>query len=138
MRSLKVTAKAFRAGLHRTAHRVGPVPSGFSDRLTDTGIQSQPGSPVRCEPGRPDRRFEYSIGRRLGFHDGVPGRYWSINGQMFPQVPMFVVAEGDVVLMTVRNRSGEVHPTHLHGHQRCFRRGDRAVSPWRDLRPCQL
>jgi FtsP/CotA-like multicopper oxidase with cupredoxin domain len=26
------------------------------------------------------------------------------------------VAEGDVVFMTVRNGSGEVHPMHLHGH----------------------
>jgi FtsP/CotA-like multicopper oxidase with cupredoxin domain len=34
---------------------------------------------------------------------------------IFPDVPMFVVAEGDVVQMRVTNRSGDVHPMHLHG-----------------------
>ena len=35
---------------------------------------------------------------------------------MFPDVPMYVVSEGDVVQMTIENTSGEVHPMHLHGH----------------------
>ncbi|MDQ2699163.1 MAG: multicopper oxidase domain-containing protein, partial [Actinomycetota bacterium] len=35
---------------------------------------------------------------------------------LYPDVPMFTVAEGDVVRMTVRNDSGDVHPMHLHGH----------------------
>lgn len=35
---------------------------------------------------------------------------------MFPDVPMYVVSEGDVVRMTVENTSGQVHPMHLHGH----------------------
>jgi FtsP/CotA-like multicopper oxidase with cupredoxin domain len=29
---------------------------------------------------------------------------------------MFMVAEGDVVRMTLENHSGEAHPMHLHGH----------------------
>ena len=29
---------------------------------------------------------------------------------------MFVVREGDVVVMHIENHSGEVHPMHLHGH----------------------
>jgi hypothetical protein len=33
-RSPKVTANAFRAGFHRMAHRVLPVPVGSSDRVT--------------------------------------------------------------------------------------------------------
>ena len=48
-----------------------------------------------------DRRFDYSIGRRPGFLDGRPGLWWSINGHLFPDVPMFVVDEGDVVRMTI-------------------------------------
>ena len=35
---------------------------------------------------------------------------------MWPNVPMFMVAEGDVVRMTIDNHSGDVHPMHLHGH----------------------
>jgi len=31
-------------------------------------------------------------------------------------VPMFMVTEGDIVRMTIKNTSGQVHPMHLHGH----------------------
>ena len=41
-----------------------------------------------------DRRFDYAIGRRPGFLDGRPGLWWTINGHLFPDVPMFVVAAG--------------------------------------------
>jgi FtsP/CotA-like multicopper oxidase with cupredoxin domain len=56
------------------------------------------------------------VGRRPGFVRGRPGLWWTINGHLFPDVPMFVVAQGDVVRMRVENHSGEVHPMHLHGH----------------------
>ncbi|MGA9100540.1 multicopper oxidase family protein [Aeromicrobium sp.] len=64
----------------------------------------------------PDRTFDYSIGRRPGFLDGKPGLWWSINGHLWPDVPMFTVREGDVVKFHIENHSGEVHPMHLHGH----------------------
>ena len=85
------------------------------------------------DPAHPDRRFLYSIGRRPGFLDGKPGFWWSINGHLFPDVPMFVVAEGDVVVMTIRNHSGATHPMHLHGHHAVVlqRDGTKATgSPW--------
>lgn len=75
----------------------------------------QPAS-LGFDPSRPDRTFDYTIGRRPGFYKGKPGLYYSINGHLYPQVPMFVVAEGDVVVMRIDNHSGEVHPMHLHGH----------------------
>ncbi|TFV68343.1 UNVERIFIED_ORG: multicopper oxidase family protein [Bacillus sp. AZ43] len=76
------------------------------------------GSPAALpfDPDDADRRFEYAIGRRIGFLDGRPGFWWTVNGGMFPDVPMFHVAEGDVVRMTISNDSGDVHPMHLHGH----------------------
>jgi FtsP/CotA-like multicopper oxidase with cupredoxin domain len=76
------------------------------------------GSPADLgfDPAEPDRRFDYDIGRRPGFLDGRPGLWWTINGHQFPDVPMFAVAEGDVVVMTITNGSGTVHPMHLHGH----------------------
>ena len=64
-----------------------------------------------------DREFTYDIGRRPGFLDGKPGLWWSINGHLFPDVPMFMVREGDVVRMTIGNHSGQEHPMHLHGHR---------------------
>lgn len=73
-------------------------------------------APLGFDPGAPDRRFEYSIGRRPGFVNGRPGVHWTVNGNLFPKVPMFMVAEGDVVRMRIDNHSGDAHPMHLHGH----------------------
>ncbi|NUT33263.1 MAG: multicopper oxidase family protein [Hamadaea sp.] len=68
------------------------------------------------DPQAADRVFRYEIGRRPGFIDGKPGLFWTINGRLYPDIPMFTVAVGDIVRMTIVNRSGEAHPMHLHGH----------------------
>ncbi|MPV37626.1 multicopper oxidase family protein [Georgenia subflava] len=73
-------------------------------------------APLGLDPADADRRFDYTIGRRPGFLDGRPGLWWSINGHLYPDVPMYLVQEGDVVVMTITNSSGQVHPMHLHGH----------------------
>ncbi|QIK67602.1 multicopper oxidase family protein [Nocardioides sp. HDW12B] len=81
----------------------------------------------------PDRRFDYAIGRRPGFVNGRPGLWWSINGRLFPDVPMFVVEEGDVAVFRIENDSGESHPMHLHGHHAVVlsRNGEASTgSPW--------
>ena len=90
-------------------------------------------APLGFDPARPTRRFEYRIGRRPGFVKGRPGLWWSINGRLFPHVPMYVVREGDVVVMHIENHSGEIHPMHLHGHHEVVlaRNGVAATgSPW--------
>ena len=89
-----------------------PVPATTVDMLT----YGTP-APLGFDPAAPDRRFEYAIGRSFGFMDGVPGLWWTVNGHLYPDVPMYVVREGDVVSMHVSNSSGEVHPMHLHGHR---------------------
>ena len=81
----------------------------------------------------PDRRFEYVIDRKPGFLDGRPGLWWTVNGGIFPDVPMYVVTEGDVVVFEITNNSGDSHPMHLHGHHGLVlsRDGDPATgSPW--------
>jgi FtsP/CotA-like multicopper oxidase with cupredoxin domain len=93
------------------------------------------GTPVTLgfDPTHPTRRFDYRIGRRPGFVKGLPGMWWSINGRLFPHVPMYVVREGDVVVVHIENHSGEVHPMHLHGHHEVVlaRNGVAASgSPW--------
>jgi FtsP/CotA-like multicopper oxidase with cupredoxin domain len=93
------------------------------------------GSPTALsfDPAQADRRFDYSIGRRPGFVRGRPGLWWSINGHLYPHVPMYVVREGDIVIMHIDNHSGEVHPMHLHGHHAVVlaRNGVAATgSPW--------
>ena len=71
---------------------------------------------VGMDPADAERTFTYDIGRLPGFLDGVPGYWWTINGGLLPAVPMYMVDEGDTVVMRIVNNSGEVHPMHLHGH----------------------
>ncbi|WP_051215075.1 multicopper oxidase family protein [Granulicoccus phenolivorans] len=74
-------------------------------------------APAPFDVDHPTRRFDYAIGRFVGFLNGVPGIWWTINGKMGRHVPMYVVAEGDIVRMRIDNTSGDVHPMHLHGHR---------------------
>jgi FtsP/CotA-like multicopper oxidase with cupredoxin domain len=73
-------------------------------------------APLGLDASHPNRTFDYRIGRRIAFLDGKPGLWWTINGHKYPDVPMFMVTEGDVVRMKISNTSGQSHPMHLHGH----------------------
>jgi FtsP/CotA-like multicopper oxidase with cupredoxin domain len=108
-----------------------PVPAQPADELDLLSYGSP--APLGFDPAHPTRQFEYRIGRRPGFVKGRPGLWWSINGRLFPHVPMYVVREGDVVVVHIENHSGEVHPMHLHGHHEVVlaRNGVSATgSPW--------
>ena len=74
-------------------------------------------APLGFDPATATRHFDYRIGRRPGFVKGRPGLFWSVNGHLYPNVPMYVVREGEVVTMHIENASGQVHPMHLHGHR---------------------
>jgi FtsP/CotA-like multicopper oxidase with cupredoxin domain len=93
------------------APAAAPRPAATLDPLT----YGTP-APLGFDPGAATRSFDYVIGRSPGFLDGYPGMWWTINGHLYPDTPMYMVAEGDVVRMRVENRSGEGHPMHLHGH----------------------
>jgi FtsP/CotA-like multicopper oxidase with cupredoxin domain len=89
--------------------------------------------PLPFDVSAPDRTFDYDIGRRPGFLDGRPGMWWTVNGRLYPEVPMYVVRRDDVVVMRVHNGSNEDHPMHLHGHHAVVlsRDGAKATgSPW--------
>jgi FtsP/CotA-like multicopper oxidase with cupredoxin domain len=104
-------------------------PAGTLDLLA----YGEPAAP-EGDPRSPDQTFDYVIGRRPGLIDGRPGNFWTINGRLFPDVPMFHVGKGDVVVMRLVNETGEVHPMHLHGHHVLVlsRDGEPASgSPWR-------
>ncbi len=108
-----------------------PVVSQPDDKL-DLLTYGTP-APLGFDPAAATRKFKYSVGRRPGFIDGRPGLWWSINGHLFPDVPMFVVEEGDVVTMHLENHSLDAHPMHLHGHHAVVlaRDGVKATgSPW--------
>jgi FtsP/CotA-like multicopper oxidase with cupredoxin domain len=90
-------------------------------------------APLGFDPGKATRHFDYHVGRRIGFLDGLPGMWWTVNGHLWPDVPMFMVTTGDIVRMTISNDSGDVHPMHLHGHHAVVlsRNGVAASgSPW--------
>ncbi len=90
-------------------------------------------APLGFDPDDADRHFEYRVGRRIAFLDGRPGYWWTINGHLYPDVPVYMVEEGDIVEMTISNDSGQVHPMHLHGHHAVVlsRDGEEATgSPW--------
>jgi FtsP/CotA-like multicopper oxidase with cupredoxin domain len=111
---------ATRVQLGTAAMSIGPKGSKSAEvaqpeRQVDLLHYGSPTS-VPFDVSMPDRKFTYSIGRRLGFMNGKPGLWWSVNGKLPPHMPMFVVSEGDVVQVTISNHSGDVHPMHLHGH----------------------
>ncbi|NIK56154.1 multicopper oxidase family protein [Kribbella shirazensis] len=111
----------------------GDAPAGAEPRERVDLLTYGSPKPLGLDPASADRVFRYDIGRRIGFFDGKPGMWWTINGHQYPNVPMFVVSEGDVVRMRIRNTSGQVHPMHLHGHHVVVlsRDGVKATgSPW--------
>lgn len=125
---VELAGNALVLGPAGTTLAADPKPDTFVDLLTY-------GSPaeVGFDVAEADRSFDYVIDRRPGFLDGRPGVWWSVNGHLWPDVPMYMVATGDVVRMRVRNDSGEVHPMHLHGHHAVVlsRNGEPATgSPW--------
>ncbi|HEX6150823.1 multicopper oxidase family protein [Nocardioides sp.] len=95
----------------------GPADARTSppDEVLDLLTYGEP-EPAPFDVEHPDRRFEYAIDRKPGFLDGRPGMWWTVNGGIFPDVPMYMVSEGDVVVFEITNDSGDAHPMHLHGH----------------------
>ncbi len=88
---------------------------------------------VGFDPSRLDRHFDYLVSQLPGFVKGRPGVWWAINGKLYPNVPMFVVAEGELVGMHIVNSTSEVHPMHLHGHRVMVTARDGVAatgSPW--------
>ncbi|TMR25116.1 multicopper oxidase family protein [Nonomuraea turkmeniaca] len=76
------------------------------------------GTATPAGEGRYDRTFDIGTDDGFGF---AMGRFnyvsSSINGRLYPAVPMLMVSEGDRVKMRMANRSLIDHPMHLHGHR---------------------
>ncbi len=65
---------------------------------------------------RPDRRFQYVIGQKLGWLDGKYGNWFTIDHELIPHVPMFMVKPHETVRVEFKNTTSVDHPMHLHGH----------------------
>jgi FtsP/CotA-like multicopper oxidase with cupredoxin domain len=105
------------AALALNAGGAGPPPAETELPAFDPITYGRPThGPPSLAVGPFDRSFELEISRKPGFFDGRPGRQWAINGRIFPDVPTFVVEEGDLVEIAVANETDADHPMHLHGH----------------------
>lgn len=91
-------------------------PAAAAGPLFDPVAYGRPAPTAFAAVSSFDRTFELEVGRKPGFLAGRPGMQWTINGGIFPRVPMFVVERGDLVRISISNTSGAVHPMHLHGH----------------------
>jgi FtsP/CotA-like multicopper oxidase with cupredoxin domain len=114
--------------------RPAPPAPGAVERVSFDPLDYGRPAPAPFSASSPfDRDFHLTITKKLGFFDGKPGRQWALNGRIYPNVPMFVVEEGDLVRLTIANHSKVVHPMHLHGHHALVlsRNGEPATgSPW--------
>jgi FtsP/CotA-like multicopper oxidase with cupredoxin domain len=80
-----------------------------------------------------DREFHMILDNEFSFFNGSFGGLFTINGEVFPNTPMYMVKEGDLVKTTIVNRGMVEHPMHLHGHHMLvLSRNGKAVSgsPW--------
>jgi FtsP/CotA-like multicopper oxidase with cupredoxin domain len=117
-----------KAALVLSPDGTGEPPTARSGSVFDPGARAAAST---AETGSFDRTFRLEIGQKPGFLDGRPGRHWSLNGKLYPRVPMFMVSEGDLVRIELVNDSGSVHPMHLHGHHfLVLSRDGKAVRPW--------
>lgn len=118
---------------------VGPDPAGSPAALV-AGTRFDPATYGAPDPtataawsGRPDRTFTYRVGQRTGFLDGRRGTWFTINGRIIPQQPIFVVRAGELAEWRIVNTTALSHPMHLHGHHWLVvsRNGQRVSgSPW--------
>jgi FtsP/CotA-like multicopper oxidase with cupredoxin domain len=116
-----VTDRAVRVGVLSGPSIVigsGDAPALAAHTRFDALAYGTPGgsAAASAELGTANRDFTYRIGSRSGFLDGKRGTWFTINAGIIPQVPMFMVKQGDVVRFRIVNTTALVHPMHLHGH----------------------
>ncbi|MEU5265891.1 multicopper oxidase family protein [Amycolatopsis sp. NPDC021455] len=97
--------------------KAGAAKAETPDEDVDLGAYGTP-APV---PFTADSKFAVESTQYLdymffGFYDGALKTTYSVNGKLFPDTPMLMVHEGDLVKVTFVNRSIEDHPMHPHGH----------------------
>ena len=123
------------------ARRAGAEPR--RDRRSAAAAERAGVRSGRVRPARRRRRstrratstatFELEVGRKPGFLDGKPGMQWSINGGIFPRVPMFMVEEGDLVRISIEQhderRASDAPPRPSHARAQPRRQARVAAAP---------
>jgi FtsP/CotA-like multicopper oxidase with cupredoxin domain len=103
-------------GLLLSPDGAGEPPALAAGAVFDPASYGSPAPTPFGATSRFDREFSLLIDDRLGFYNGKFSYVWTINGALFPDTPTLVVKEGELVKVTIANRSFGDHPMHLHGH----------------------
>jgi FtsP/CotA-like multicopper oxidase with cupredoxin domain len=103
-------------GLLLSSDGKGEVPALANGPQFDPATYGEPEATPFGASSDFDREFEIVLDNRPGFYDGIFYLLWTINGEVFPDTPVQMVREGDLVKTTLVNRSFMDHPMHLHGH----------------------
>jgi FtsP/CotA-like multicopper oxidase with cupredoxin domain len=120
-------------GLLLSPDGTGDAPAVANGPRFDPAHYGSPAATPFGAAGPFDKQFSVLLDDRLGFYDGRFTYLYTINGLVFPATPTFVVREGDLVKVTIVNRSFADHPMHLHGHHILVLSRDGAAvtgSPW--------
>ncbi|WP_221469024.1 multicopper oxidase family protein [Cohnella nanjingensis] len=120
-------------GILLSADGGGEIPALPKTRAFDPLHYGQPAEVPFDEHTPFDRNFTMVLDNKFGFYDGSFTNLYTINGQVFPKTPMFMVREGERIRVKIVNRGQVDHPMHLHGHHMLVlsRNGERADgSPW--------
>ena len=115
--SLGLYGEKTNAGIVFSSDGSGTFASGDNLRIFDPYSYGSPAPTPWSDSTVYDRQFVMVLDMfYFGFYNGYVGATWAINGEVFPNVPTFMVEEGDIVKTTVVNRTFADHPMHLHGH----------------------
>ncbi|MFF2481170.1 multicopper oxidase family protein [Paenibacillus sp. NPDC058071] len=123
-----------RLGILMSADGTGDIPvQRESGPVFDPTRYGQPTETAFGADSVFDRQFRMVLDNKLGFYNGSFGLQYTINGELFPNTPMFMVKKGELIKTTIINRGAVDHPMHLHGHHMLVlsRNGERVSgSPW--------
>lgn len=98
----------------RAAWSTGPVSTATGAWPVLDPLRYGTSAPVPWS--RFDKTYTLVLDRGLDLHRLLPRYAHTVNGAADPDIPPQVVRLGDVVRLTIVNRSQTVHPWHLHGH----------------------
>jgi FtsP/CotA-like multicopper oxidase with cupredoxin domain len=99
-----------------TGSTAGEHPAGTSAAVFDAMGYGRATEDTVTRGQAADASFEVVAENRLGWYDGAFGARVALNGRLYPDGDMLMVRQGQLVQVTIINRSFLAHPMHLHGH----------------------
>jgi FtsP/CotA-like multicopper oxidase with cupredoxin domain len=109
--------------LSTTDHTDAGLILGSGDRAAQTGgdefdptSYGRPASTPFTAAGPFVHDDTYYIDNHFGFYNGEFATLYTMNGNVYPDIPPVTVREGDLIKIKWVNRSYLDHPMHIHGH----------------------